>query len=63
MQLLREKGLEDIIVFAGGIIPEEDIPALEEMGIRAVFGPGTPTHAVIDFIRQETGGEGEGETG
>ena len=40
---LREAGLDDVIVFGGGIIPDEDRPALHEVGIRAVFGPGTPT--------------------
>jgi len=49
---LREKGLEKVIVVAGGIIPDEDIPALEKMGIRAVFGPGTPTADIVDAIKK-----------
>ena len=51
-QKLVEAGLDDIIVFGGGIIPQEDRPALHEAGIRAVFGPGTPTSEILDFIQQ-----------
>ncbi|MEM3627910.1 MAG: cobalamin B12-binding domain-containing protein [Candidatus Bathyarchaeia archaeon] len=50
MQLLKEKGLTDILVFAGGIIPEEDIPELKKIGIKEVFGPGTPTEKIIQCI-------------
>lgn len=50
MQLLKEKGLTDILVFAGGIIPEEDIPELKKIGIKEVFGPGTPTEKIIRCI-------------
>jgi len=50
---LREKGREDALVIAGGIIPEDDIPALQQMGIKAVFGPGTSTEDIISFIQQE----------
>jgi methylmalonyl-CoA mutase C-terminal domain/subunit len=49
---LRKRGLEDTVVWAGGIIPESDIPKLREMGIRAVFGPGSPTTQTIDFLRE-----------
>ena len=51
-QKLVEAGLYDVIVFGGGIIPQEDRPALHEAGIRAVFGPGTPTSEILDFIQQ-----------
>ena len=51
-QKLVEAGLDDVIVFGGGIIPQEDRPALHEAGIRAVFGPGTPTSEILDFIQQ-----------
>ena len=51
-QKLIEAGLEDVIVFGGGIIPQEDRPALHQAGIRAVFGPGTPTSEILDFIQQ-----------
>jgi methylmalonyl-CoA mutase C-terminal domain/subunit len=47
--LLREKGAMDIVVTGGGIIPEEDIPALKKSGISAIFGPGTPLQEIIDF--------------
>jgi methylmalonyl-CoA mutase C-terminal domain/subunit len=51
MELLREKGVEDILVLGGGIIPEEDIPALKEAGIAEIFGPGTTTTEIIDYIK------------
>ena len=50
---LRKKGREDIMVIAGGIIPEDDIPALQQIGIKAVFGPGTSTEDIIGFIQKE----------
>jgi len=51
---LKKKGREDVLVVAGGIIPEDDIPALQKMGVRAVFGPGTSTEDIIHFIQKET---------
>jgi methylmalonyl-CoA mutase C-terminal domain/subunit len=51
--LLRENGLDDVLVVAGGIIPDEDVPALKEMGIKGVFGPGTPTDEIVDFIHEQ----------
>ena len=51
MELLGEKGGDDILVIGGGIIPDEDIPALKEAGIADVFGPGTTTTQIIDYIR------------
>ena len=48
---LREEGLDDVLVTAGGIIPDDDIPALEAAGIRRVFGPGTRIAEVAEFIR------------
>lgn len=50
MELLRERGATDILVIGGGIIPEEDIPKLKECGIKEIFGPGTSTREIIDFI-------------
>jgi len=50
MELLKEKGLTDVMVFAGGIIPEEDAPELKKLGIKEVFGPGTPTDKIIKFV-------------
>ncbi|MBV9329395.1 MAG: cobalamin B12-binding domain-containing protein [Chloroflexi bacterium] len=48
---LRKRGLDDVVVWAGGIIPETDVPRLREMGIRAIFGPGSPTTETIEFLR------------
>ncbi len=48
---LRAEGLEDVLVTAGGIIPDDDIPALKEMGVASVFGPGTTIGQVAEFIR------------
>ncbi len=50
MKLLKEKGADDIPVFAGGIIPEDDIPFLESIGIKRVFLPGTSISEVVEFI-------------
>jgi methylmalonyl-CoA mutase C-terminal domain/subunit len=50
-ELLAEKGVDDVLVIGGGVIPEDDIPFLKSKGIAAVFGPGTPTKVTIDFIR------------
>lgn len=52
MELLRQSGMDDVLVVAGGIIPDEDVPALKEMGVKGVFGPGTPTDEIIQFIRE-----------
>ncbi|PKL06377.1 MAG: methylmalonyl-CoA mutase [Spirochaetae bacterium HGW-Spirochaetae-9] len=51
VELLKEKGADDILVFGGGVIPEEDIPFLKSKGIAEVFGPGTPTSVTVDFIK------------
>ncbi|MBW1711790.1 MAG: cobalamin B12-binding domain-containing protein [Deltaproteobacteria bacterium] len=51
MDLLRERGLDDVLVLGGGIIPEEDVPALKQAGIAEIFGPGTSTKTIIDYIR------------
>lgn len=52
MQMLKKKGLTDVLVFAGGIIPEEDVPGLKKAGIKGVFGPGTPTSTIIEFVKE-----------
>ena len=51
MQLLKEKHLDDMLVVGGGIIPEEDIADLKKAGIAAVFGPGTSTGRIVQFIK------------
>jgi methylmalonyl-CoA mutase C-terminal domain/subunit len=55
LRLLKERGGEDILVVAGGIIPDKDIEPLKAMGIREIFLPGTPTHVLVDFIRKAAG--------
>jgi methylmalonyl-CoA mutase C-terminal domain/subunit len=52
MDLLRENDMVDVLVVAGGIIPDEDVPALNEMGIKGIFGPGTSTDTIVAFIRE-----------
>jgi len=52
---LRENQMDDVVVIAGGIIPDEDRTALEGMGVAVVFGPGTPTSEIADFIRGAVG--------
>lgn len=54
-ELLRSEGLNDVIVFGGGIIPEDDRQALYECKIRAIFGPGTPTSEILEFIQASNG--------
>ena len=53
---LRERGLTDVIVIAGGVIQDDDHPALRQMGIKEIFGPGTPTQNIADFIKKAVGG-------
>jgi methylmalonyl-CoA mutase, C-terminal domain len=50
MQLLHEKGMDDVLVVLGGIIPDVDIPRLRDIGIKGIFLPGTPMQEIIDFI-------------
>lgn len=52
MELLREKGIEDITVFGGGIIPEDDIPELEKLGVAKIFTPGTTTTEITAWVRE-----------
>lgn len=52
MELLKDKGIDDVLVLGGGIIPEEDIPALKQAGIAEIFTPGTDTRDIIKFIRE-----------
>lgn len=56
VQLLKEQGADDIVVFGGGIIPEEDIPGLKAAGVEEIFTPGTPTSATVDFLRKRCNG-------
>nr|BBH94603.1 methylmalonyl-CoA mutase [Thermogemmatispora argillosa] len=51
MELLKQNGVTDVLVAAGGILPDEDIPAIKAMGIKGCFGPGTPIEQIIQFVR------------
>jgi len=51
MEGLKEKGVSDILVLGGGVIPHEDIPALKAIGIAEIFGPGTTTQSIIDYVK------------
>jgi methylmalonyl-CoA mutase, C-terminal domain len=51
MGLLKDNGVDDVLVMAGGILPDEDLPAIEAMGIRGNFGPGTPLSTIIEYVR------------
>lgn len=59
IESLKEAGLSDVAVFVGGIIPEEDWPTLQEMGVSAVYGPGTTTQQVIDDVKKLVAGQAE----
>ena len=52
VELLKEKGADDIVVFGGGIVPEEDISKLKEAGIREIFAPGTPIEETVNWVRR-----------
>lgn len=52
IELLKEKGIKDILVVGGGIFPSEDIPKLKQMGITELFGPGTTTGEIVNFIKE-----------
>ena len=58
LELLRERGMDDVILFAGGIIPDKDIPILEKMGVQKVFQPGARTDDIVNFLlrRLSSGG-------
>ena len=51
---LKKRGMDDVLVWAGGIIPDADVARLKEIGIQAVFGPGSPTSQTIEFLRRAT---------
>ena len=52
VNLVREKGMDDVLIIGGGVIPDTDIRALKEAGIAEVFTPGTPTTDVVNFIKE-----------
>ena len=51
MELLKENHVDDVLVAAGGILPDEDVPAIKALGIKGCFGPGTSTEEIINFVR------------
>ncbi len=51
LELLKEKGAEDIVVFGGGIVPDDDRPRLQKAGVKALFPPGTPMTEIVDFVK------------
>jgi methylmalonyl-CoA mutase C-terminal domain/subunit len=55
IQLLKERDAADIVVFGGGIIPDGDMPELEQLGVKKVFGPGTSMHEIVDWARENIG--------
>lgn len=59
VELLRQSGMDDVLVLAGGIIPDDDVPALKAAGVHGIFGPGTNTKDVVSFIQERLKGSGE----
>jgi methylmalonyl-CoA mutase C-terminal domain/subunit len=54
-ELMRERGVDDVVVFGGGIIPDEDLPELEKLGVARVFTPGATTTEIVDWVRENVG--------
>ena len=54
IDLLKEEGAEDIPIFGGGIIPEDDMPYLKDIGVKGIFGPGTSTENIVNYIKEMT---------
>jgi methylmalonyl-CoA mutase C-terminal domain/subunit len=61
MKLLKEQGVEDVLVTGGGIIPEKDMKALAGLGVGRLFGPGTPTQDIVTYIREWFAGSSRSE--
>jgi methylmalonyl-CoA mutase C-terminal domain/subunit len=54
-ELMRERGVDDVVIFGGGIIPDEDIPELERIGVAKIFTPGATTTEIVDWVREHVG--------
>ena len=54
-ELMRERGIDDVVVFGGGIIPDEDIPELERLGVGRIFTPGATTTEIVDWVQRNVG--------
>jgi methylmalonyl-CoA mutase C-terminal domain/subunit len=52
VELLKENGLDEVLVVGGGIIPDEDVPGLKDAGVAAIFGPGTRTEDIVKFVKE-----------
>jgi methylmalonyl-CoA mutase C-terminal domain/subunit len=52
VQLLREKGMDNVMVLVGGIVPQEDVPKLKQLGVAEIFLPGTSTEDIVKFLRE-----------
>ena len=61
-ELMREREVDDVVVFGGGIIPDEDIPVLEELGVAKVFTPGAPTHEITGWVAQHFAQDAAGQS-
>jgi methylmalonyl-CoA mutase, C-terminal domain len=61
--LKREQGLDDVLLVAGGVIPDADVPELQRLGVDAVFHPATTTDAIVSFLRERVRGAPPAETG
>jgi len=57
IRLLKENGMEDVLVFGGGIVPEEDIVELKKMGVAAIFTPGTPLQETVEWVQKNVKGK------
>ncbi len=55
IELMRERGIDDVVVFGGGIIPDEDIPELERLGVARIFTPGASTSEIVEWVREHVG--------
>jgi methylmalonyl-CoA mutase C-terminal domain/subunit len=53
VELLREQGIEDVLITVGGTIPADDVPELKKLGVAEVFTPGAPTSAIVEFLREK----------
>jgi methylmalonyl-CoA mutase, C-terminal domain len=54
-ELMDERGIDDVVVFGGGIIPDEDLPELERLGVAHIFTPGATTTEIVEWVRQHVG--------
>ena len=55
---LKKRGMEDVLLFGGGIIPRQDIPRLAEIGFQGIFGPGASTHDIVEWVQKNASGRG-----